>query len=198
MKQNQHYTSCFLSKQTGINKTHHSTCYSTCYSNIVSLRLSHWLIEGQLSWRRPPTPTNIYSQIQIADLSTHLGLSSHAPIYCTAVCFDLLWRRMKSLRATVGSRRKLRGKLCEISDDTERPGLWTAEKSSSSINPPRLEILSTAQLSYKFCLVDGPVWILHMKALNLSKKWTFGQLRTVLTWKLLVSVASFSLQTAAQ
>lgn len=34
---------------------------------------------------------------------------------------------------------KLCGELCEISDDMERPGLWTAEKSSSGINPPDLK-----------------------------------------------------------
>lgn len=31
------------------------------------------------------------------------------------------------------------GELCEISDDIERPGLWTAEKSSPGINPPDLK-----------------------------------------------------------
>lgn len=34
---------------------------------------------------------------------------------------------------------KLCGELCEISDDIERPGLWTAKKSSSGINPPDLK-----------------------------------------------------------
>lgn len=45
---------------------------------------------------------------------------------------------------------KLCGEQCEITDDTERPGLWTAEKSSSGTNPPDLK----SSLSYKFALAD--------------------------------------------
>lgn len=136
----QHYTSCFChSKQIG-NKTHYSK------GSVV-------LVSAGLHLQ-----TYIFSNTNCSPVNASCsdGLSPHASIYCTVVYLDLLWRRMKPLRATVESRRKLRGKLCEISDDTERPGLWTAEKSSSSVNPPRLEILSTARLSYKFSLVDSP------------------------------------------
>lgn len=72
------------------------------------------------------------------------------------VRFNLLWRRMKPLGATAKTRRKLCGELCEISVDTERPGLGTAEKSSSGVNPPDLKSCPPLRLSYKFSLVDSP------------------------------------------
>lgn len=103
-------------------------------------------------------------------LSTLASVCRHTAQGSASICRDC----RRSLRKRQSRRgEKLCGEPCEISHDTERPELQTAEKSSSGINPADWKSGPAARLSHRFSLVDRPLgsrsWI--MKVLHLSPFW---------------------------
>lgn len=91
------------------------------------------------------TAINIYTQLQIAALSTHLvakdchrGALAYRRTPQGLLLFAVTADEDSASNSQVEAK-ALWGELCEISDDMERPGLWTAEKSSSGVNPPDLK-----------------------------------------------------------
>jgi len=78
-----------------------------------------------------------HNEIHIFALSMHFVAKDcqHGYLYFSTTALQFAVTTDEDSASDSPSKTRLCGKLCEISDDKERPGLWTAEKSSSGRNP---------------------------------------------------------------